>query len=264
MPRKARRHMLDGVYQDEDWKSIFRDLPRIISDIHSQRLLLSRREMGFSRMQGDYREKIKRNNILLQNLAVVQNPPELKSVFDKVANFVRKKIGYGIEQEWSNEILRVNLEEENQNFRGIVKREEKYLHNLQSYLFMYSEVAEVRQFMEKRIDDLIAKNLAVDPHSAKIAFQDYCRDLLYFSRFGGTTVGDGTYRFNTDPFVTVPQSEMNHLFAAGLIEESEELVPRNNLTFAGIAVLQRLNEIKPHQFMAAKMYRTDEDLVPAI
>ena len=259
----ARRHMLGDVSQDEEWKVVFHDLPRMISNGHSQRVLLSGREMGFSRMQSDYREKIKRNNEILQNLAAVQNQPELKSLFDRVANFVRKKIRYRTEQEWSKEMLRINLEEENQNFREIVKQEEKYLHNLQSYLFMYSEVAEVRQLMEKRIDELLAKNLAVDPRSTKIAFQDYCRDLLHFSRFGGGAVDDGTYRFNTDPFITVSQVEIDHLFAAGLIKESEKFVPRNNLTFAGIAVLQRLSEVKPHQFMAAKMYK-DEDLVPSI
>ncbi|MCE7886556.1 MAG: hypothetical protein DYH13_03515 [Alphaproteobacteria bacterium PRO2] len=254
--------MFTDMDYDQSWEVIFRDLPRMISDSHAQHILFSERETDFSKLKSDIRERIKKNNEILQALDEAEKPPELKSVFGRVVGFVRKAMRYGVEQEWSE--LRANLLQDNQELRDFVKREERHLHNLQAYLFMYSEVAEVRRRMETRIDDVIAKNLAADPRSTRIAFQDYCRDLLYFSQFGGAAPGDGTYRFNTDPFVTVPQSEMSHLFEAGLIKKSGEFVAGSNLTFAGIAVLQRLSETEPRPSMAAKMHKRDDAFVPVI
>lgn len=144
------------------------------------------------------------------------------------------------------------MSQETKDFWQKIGDKEKALEQLKFQLYLSSPHREVRDAMQKHVDDLIEKEIT-QRNTGKVT-TSYWQDLLYLSTFGGKITRDRpdawhiAFEFNVASDKgykpAVPFNPVESLFEAGMLKQfGEEEQKGSNLTPIGIAVLQRLNEL---------------------
>jgi hypothetical protein len=180
---------------------------------------------------------------------------EMKAAIEADSAILREKPDYKAMAEAKNideQMQRYDdMSIETKDFWGEIGKKSKALNELKFQLYLSSPHKEVRDAMEKHVDQLIDKEIT-QRNTGKVTMS-YWQDLLYLSTFGGKITRERpdawglAYEFNvassTGYKPAVPFNPIESLYEAGMLKKYGEEQKDSNLTPIGVAVLYRLSEL---------------------